>query len=232
MTKFHPDARFLIDYAAGNLSLAPAVAVSVHLEYCAHCRQRLASLVEVGASVFEQQTDEIPAEDADISQSGFEALLAQIQIDENDQKNEEQNIEPEMQAIDTSVSQSKLVSKLIDVKADEFSWKKLTKKLAFSRLSTGDLQSEVGLYHIYAGGSIPEHKHQGEEITVVLKGTFTDADGIYHPGDFLVRQGNERHSPKAGEHQDCICLAVVDAPVKFTKGLSRLVNPFLSVHPH
>jgi|SaaInl7_100m_RNA_FD_contig_21_1380738_length_723_multi_13_in_0_out_0_1 putative transcriptional regulator len=225
MTKFHPDARYLTDYAAGSLAMAPAVAVSVHLEYCAHCRQRLASLIEVGASVFQQETQDIEDVSEQDAMHGFDALLSMI--DEQPEISAKPDIE-----IDKSISESKLVSRLIDVKSNEFSWKKLTKKLAFSRLSTGDTHSEVGLYHIFAGGSIPEHKHQGEEITVVLKGTFTDADGIYQPGDFLVRQGDERHSPQAGQHEDCICLAVVDAPVQFTKGLSRLVNPFLSVNPH
>lgn len=221
MINFHPDARFLTEYSAGTLSVAQAIAVSVHLEFCPHCRQRLASLNQVGAAMFEQadSTEET------VDMSGLDAIFDRI----------DNPLEQEKTVINHKVNKealnSSLVNKLITANQDHFSWKKLTKKLAFSRLQSGDVEKEVGLYHIFAGGNIPSHKHKGDEITVVLKGSFSDEDGVYHQGDFLQRHGNETHRPMASQDADCICLAVVDAPVKFTGLLSRFINPFLSINP-
>jgi putative transcriptional regulator len=64
-------------------------------------------------------------------------------------------------------------------------------------------------------------------MTLVLQGGFRDARGEYHPGDFTYRSGSERHSPRAFADEDCICLAVLDAPLRFTGWKHRWMNPFL-----
>jgi putative transcriptional regulator len=41
------------------------------------------------------------------------------------------------------------------------------------------------------------------------------------------RSGSDEHSPRALPDEDCICLAVLDAPLKFTGWKHRWMNPFL-----
>jgi putative transcriptional regulator len=65
---------------------------------------------------------------------------------------------------------------------------------------------------------------------VVLEGGFSDDRGTYHPGDFTFRQAGEAHAPRALPGQDCICLAVLDAPLRFTGWKHRWMNPFLTLH--
>jgi putative transcriptional regulator len=110
-------------------------------------------------------------------------------------------------------------------------WKKITSTLRISYLKTGDPNYEFALYHIKAGGRIPEHTHRGSEMTLVLEGGFSDADGSYHQGDFLLRQPSDVHAPTAVQSEDCICLAVLDAPLKFTGWKYRWMNPFLQLRP-
>ena len=64
-------------------------------------------------------------------------------------------------------------------------------------------------------------------MTLVLQGGFSDADGDYNAGDFIYRSLNEAHSPRAFADEDCICLAVLDAPLRFTGWKYRWMNPFL-----
>jgi putative transcriptional regulator len=109
----------------------------------------------------------------------------------------------------------------------ELAWKKVTKTLSISYLKTGDPNFEFALYHIKAGGKIPEHTHHGSEMTLVLEGGFSDAEGSYHQGDFLFREPSDVHAPTALQSEDCICLAVLDAPLKFTGWKYRWMNPFL-----
>ena len=41
--------------------------------------------------------------------------------------------------------------------------------------------------------------------------------------------GSLTHQPVAGPEEDCICLAITDAPLKFRSRLLRLVQPFLGM---
>ncbi|MGN5168106.1 cupin domain-containing protein [Aeromonas hydrophila] len=73
-----------------------------------------------------------------------------------------------------------------------------------------------------AGGRIPEHTHQGYELTLLLAGNIQDGDTLYKAGDFIWRDASHSHSPHTPD--GCLCYTVQDAPVQFTKGLSRLLN--------
>jgi putative transcriptional regulator len=66
-------------------------------------------------------------------------------------------------------------------------------------------------------------------MTLVLSGALVDDDEIFRRGD--VEQADElvEHQPKAGPGEDCICLAVTDAPLRFKSFMARLAQPFLRI---
>ena len=66
-------------------------------------------------------------------------------------------------------------------------------------------------------------------MTLILQGGFSDAHGSYRKGDFLVRRQGDVHAPTALQSEDCICLVVLDAPLKFTDWKFRWLNPFLKL---
>ena len=78
-------------------------------------------------------------------------------------------------------------------------------------------------------GSIPQHNHSGTETTLVLQGGFSDESGTYHAGDFITREAGEEHSPTAIAGGDCICLAVLESPLRFTRWHHRLLSPLLQL---
>jgi putative transcriptional regulator len=112
----------------------------------------------------------------------------------------------------------------------DLDWRSLFPSLKVAPISVGEDKYELALHRIDAGGKAPEHDHLGREITVVLTGSFSDEDGVYQPGDFLVRQPGDTHRPFAARNQECICLSVLEAPIKLT-GIKRILNPFLSFTP-
>merc|ERR1711916_372470 len=61
------------------------------------------------------------------------------------------------------------------------------------------------LLHIPAGVAIPHHSHGGLELTLVLKGAFTDEDGHFGPGDVEIANENTDHTPVADLSEDCYC---------------------------
>jgi putative transcriptional regulator len=89
-------------------------------------------------------------------------------------------------------------------------------------LPLDEMGARASLLHIEAGGRIPEHTHQGYELTLLLAGNIQDGDTLYKAGDFIWRDASHSHSPHTPD--GCLCYTVQDAPVQFTKGLSRLLN--------
>jgi putative transcriptional regulator len=83
------------------------------------------------------------------------------------------------------------------------------------------------LIKVRAGKSVPQHTHEGNELALVLEGAFHDATGHYRRGDLAIADSSVDHRPTADEAQDCLCLAVIDAPLRLTGPFGRLLNPFL-----
>jgi putative transcriptional regulator len=122
-----------------------------------------------------------------------------------------------------------LLQRLMRGDFSDLPWKKVTDALSTTLIRTGDPQFEFSLLKIRAGGEIPPHGHRGSEMTLVLQGGFADEKGSYHPGDFSFRSAGDTHAPRAFADEDCICLAVLDAPLRFTSWKHRWMNPFLQL---
>lgn len=214
MTTFHPDLDLMTEYSAGTLPLAQAACVSVHIGYCEHCQNLARQLSEIGAALFEE-LDPQPVGDTQLN-------MVLAKLDE----------EPPLSYTKQTVAKDStpaILQRLMKGDFSDLSWRKIGSALRISYLKTGDPTHEFALYHIKAGGRIPEHTHRGSEMTLVLEGGFSDAQGSYHKGDFIFRRPGDVHAPTALQSEDCICLAVLDAPLKFTNWKFRWMNPFLKL---
>jgi putative transcriptional regulator len=85
---------------------------------------------------------------------------------------------------------------------------------------------EATLYWIRAGKAIPSHTHEGSEVTLVLKGAFSDKTGHYKRGDVCVAGPELDHSPVASKGEDCICFAVTDGRLRLTGTFGRMIERF------
>ncbi len=216
MTKHHPELYLLSEHAAGSLPLAQSACISAHLNYCEQCRNTVSQLQGVGGVLLEK-LDPQPVGDALLN-----SVLARL-----DEQPPLAYAQGEATVADRAVPA--LIKRLMKGDFSDLSWKKVTKSLNISYIKTGDMAHEFALYHIKAGGRIPDHDHRGSEMTLVLQGGFSDASGSYNPGDFIYREADDTHAPTAHQSEDCICLAVLDAPLKFTGWKHRWMNPFLGL---
>jgi len=222
---YHPDARFLNDFSAGTLDLGLAITVKTHLEFCAECRRQVQQIEQLGAYLFENPEQNI--KETAVNEKLLQNILDKIastpeasaaSSEPGKQKNNAQH-NPGLPVV---------IEKLLQQPMEKLDWRNIGRKLRFSRIKTGDKKNELGLYHIKAGAKVPHHKHHCDEITVVLKGSFSDEDGVYKKGDFVVRTLGEKHSLMATQDEDCLCLSSVEKPIAFT-GIYRLLNPLLKV---
>lgn len=88
-------------------------------------------------------------------------------------------------------------------------------------------RGEASLLWVKAGRRMPSHTHEGSEITLVLKGAFSDVTGRYARGDIAIADADLDHKPITDADEDCICFAVTDAPLHLTGPFGRFIDRFL-----
>lgn len=218
MPKYHPDTRFISDFAAGTLPLSQALCVSAHLHYCEECQGKVSQLTDLGAELF---NDLEPL----TMEKGFSDLMSRIKsLPTNDIETDPDRLKSKSRS--DSVLPAALL-KLTKNDLDSLDWHAIGKHFRYTELNVNDLARETSLLSIKAGGNVPKHRHKGDEITVVLKGSFSDQDGHYQVGDFIVRTQGEMHEPVAAQDEDCLCLSTLDAPIKMSNWIYRLLVPFM-----
>lgn len=215
----HPATDMLVDHATGALSPGLCVSVSAHLHFCESCRERNQALLSIGGEIVES------AEPIELSTNALESVFARI--DESQPEVEARSAEAHLAEDERGLPV--LVKKLIPESGA--TWKFLSPALKISRLTCGEDRYELALHKIKGNGKTPVHDHKGLEVTVVLQGSFSDEDGVYTEGDFLVREPGQVHRPMATNSDQCICLSVSEAPIRLTGPLHRILNPFFSVTP-
>ncbi len=106
---------------------------------------------------------------------------------------------------------------------EEIRWKTLLPGVREFKVSENS-DGESTLLWIRPGRVMPSHTHDGSEVTLVLKGGFSDSTGHYRRGDIAIADHEVDHRPRADEDEDCICFAVTDAPVRLTGPVGRIVQ--------
>jgi putative transcriptional regulator len=224
MINNHPNTQLLTDYATGGLSMAPLISITTHLQFCDQCREAVSGLNILGGELL-ADCDEI-----ELSDDLLANTLAMLDAPMATSADAEAIIEPPKSSLcpDLANQLPKYLHKFLN--HHELEWRSLSSTLSVAAISVGEANYELALHRIDAGGQAPVHDHKGTELTVVLKGSFSDEDGIYHEGDFLMREPGDVHRPSATQDQACICLSVLSAPIKLT-GIKQVLNPFMRFNP-
>lgn len=220
MLSRHPNPEILVEYTSGILSTAPSIAVTTHLQFCPSCRSAVDSLNQVAGDLL-TQADATP-----VSDDLLQKVLEGINNISHQSKPKSSSVTKRIDNVGEALPQ--FVQRLLP--EGDLRWNYLSPSLRVANISVGEDKYELALHRISAGGKAPKHGHKGQEITVVLTGTFSDEEGIYQPGDFVVREPGDIHRPIAAQNQECICLSVLAAPIQLT-GIYQLANPFLSFTP-
>ncbi|MDT3308037.1 ChrR family anti-sigma-E factor [Shewanella vaxholmensis] len=237
MIKHHPQQELLVSHANGDLPLSMAIAVSAHCALCETCREQLALLTEQAANLALNQDDAHAVKHTD--KATIHTAIHTAHIAENTQATNVPVMDIDAmlaqimaQPAATDVPNNAPLN--IQVKQQHYTvpsvfrqhlarpWQILG-KVSRMRFDVDEMNTRASLLHIDAQGEIPQHTHKGYELTLLLAGEFSDLNGDYVPGDFIVLDSQHHHSPKTVD--GCLCYTVLDAPLHFTKGLSKLLNP-------
>lgn len=205
----HTTDALLAAYAAGNLPPAFALVVATHVSLCVECRAALAAHQTLGGLVLELVG-------AQTLSAGLKSgLLARL----------DEAAPPEPAHARAGVYPGPVMTAL---KGRAPRWKSLGMGVRQCVLSSDDAGSARLLY-IPPGRAAPDHGHNGQELTLVLQGSFGDATGHFGVGDLEIADEDLVHTPTADVGPPCICLAATDAPLRFSAWLPRLLQPLFRI---
>lgn len=213
--KHHLNDALLMAYSAGNLPEAFSLTVAAHISMCDECRARLQAFDTVGGALLDE------CDNASLAEDSFEATLARI----------DGLSPPETEKIGITRKCGVLPSPLdsyVGGDLDSVNWRPLGMGVRQAILPT-DKDATARLLFIPAGVAVPDHGHHGTELTLVLKGAFSDEHDRFARGDVEIANENVHHTPVADVSEDCICLAATDARLRFRSFLPRIAQPFLRI---
>jgi putative transcriptional regulator len=213
----HPGNDLLLSYAAGSLAESWSIAIAAHLSHCPACRRDMGMAETVGAVLLR----EAPAES--LSPGALESVLDAIgSVDK------EEPLHAGTMAGPAPVFPS-VLRDYVGGDVNSVPWQRLGGDAYQYLIETRDDDARARLLRIKAGRPVPLHGHGGRELTLVLAGRFEDEIAEFGPGDMEDVDQDTVHKPVAGAGEDCVCLAVTDAPLKFKEFLPRILQPILKI---
>lgn len=205
----HIPDHLLLSYASGSLPQPFALVVAAHVSMCDECRARLEAHESVGGVVLED-SDQIIMSDA-----ARDALFARL----------DDAVETRPVYERSGIFPSPVMQALNGLPPK---WKSLGMGTRQSILEESP-EGSVRLLYIPPGQAVPDHGHNGLELTMVLQGAFSDETGRYGAGDVEVADADLEHTPVAEEGEPCICLAATDASLRFNAWVPRMLQPFFRI---
>jgi putative transcriptional regulator len=219
MIKHHPKFELIQSFVNGELPASLSAGIAIHADMCPKCQQQIAQLTEQlsYASFEEVYLDRfIVDESQEVDNVDFEKAIAAI-TESNDIDIIKAKVEKSITFKDQVYSLPPVLNNMVLGKTANVG------KLARARIQLDENEIHSSLLHIEPGGSVPEHTHNGFELTVLIAGKFSDETGEYVPGDFIMLDKKNQHHPVS--EKGCLCFTVANDSLHFTQGINKLLNP-------
>ena len=207
--KHHPGVATLMSCSAGSQPEAMAAVVASHLAGCPACAREVARMERIGEVLFDR---------IEVAELDRAAPVAAARA---------------LEALDAPLSDVAVagdvpfpLATIVGHNLDDIHWKRLAAgiwhyPLPLSAGASGDLR----LIKVGPGQILPEHGHGGEELTLVLRGSYSDTTGHYGVGDVADLDADVEHAPVACAKEGCICLIASEKPARFKSLLARMMQP-------
>lgn len=215
MTTSHVRDELLMAYAAGRVAEPVRLVLDTHLALSPRSRREVRCYEEIGGALLESLPPEPLEPDA------LDRIMACL-----DDAAPIPPRRPRAGAEDPIIPAP--LQAYLPGSLDRLDW------VGYGPVAEAELLADVPGYRtrllrIKAGKAVPQHTHEGSELTVVLQGAFRDGGERYARGDLAIADASVDHRPVAEEGEDCLCLAVTDAPLKLTGRFTRFLNPFVRI---
>ena len=216
----HPDPSILICYASGTLNTAISGVVACHVSMCDQCAADMQKLETIGGIMLDgtegvqSAKPKYGAEEIQSFESGhalFDAQAMQAPRDIGD---------PVMPYP---------LARYLGMTIDDIPWKKLPKGIKQYWVNLPDGAGSMRLLKVPPGTQLLEHSHRGMELTIILKGIYSDHTGDYRRGEVTEMQEGLVHQPRITSEEECICVVACEQPSRYTQWYARLLRPILDL---
>lgn len=209
----HPEFESLMSCSAGSMPEAFAAVMASHIEVCSVCRKELSLMQEIGVAMFEKVAPLPLSQQVSVSALGAD----EAGLDDDHR-------------LTVSNDVPRAIAGVIGHSLDIVPWKRLSPgvwqhHIALHQPNRGELR----LIKVAPGQKLPEHGHRGSEITLVLRGAYSDNTGRYQAGDVSDLSEDMAHAPVADEKDGCICLIATENRLQFKGRIARLVQPLVGI---
>lgn len=194
----HPDISTLMCCAAGSQPEAFAAVVASHLALCPECREEVRRMQDIGVALFDKlEPVPVSCQPPVVTMRAAEATTV-IDPAAFDRETRERICK-------TGVPLP--LAKHVGCCLHDIPWRAVAPgiwdhPIPLSQGCCGTLT----LIMLSPGTVIPEHGHKCSELTLVLKGSYSDHIGTFHPGDVADLDATVTHSPAACPENGCVCL--------------------------
>ena len=202
----HPDKSTLMAFGAGAMSEPFAAVVSAHIELCPHCRALGRAMNALGGAFSAEATPE------PLSDSTVDVLLARLD-----------DVIPARRLLDAAPADAGdlpgALARIAGAGLDRIDWRRSLlpgvdeRVFEFAGASGAHV---LRFFRALPGSDMPEHRHAGDELTLVLRGALRDGEAVYRRGDLGDLDDRAIHNPIAGGDEPCICVIVEEGPAIFT----------------
>lgn len=205
----HIPENLLRAYANGSLPHSFAVLIAAHVSLCDDCRAHTEAEDIVGGALLESENATA------LSTNARDRLFAALD-------NQPASPEP-LRA--SGIFPAPVMEALNGAQPR---WRMLGGGIR-QQILVDEPKHSLRLLYIPSGLAVPEHGHNGLELTLVLQGSFSDSMGRFGRGDVEYAHDDVDHQPIADPGEACICLAATDAPLKFHSMIPRLLQPLFRI---
>lgn len=216
--KLHPSTELINRFVQGELVTGKSVVISAHMELCKSCSAKAKELQSFAVSSWVEPGDDLQT-DQSIEADHSTMVASIVKTPQTKSEQIEELVEIDIDVLDHSIKLPKVLAKAA---SQGLKWKKAAGGISEAQLFL-DNETLCEFIYMAPGCEAPVHTHQGSESTLVLDGSFEDELGEYNTSDFIIRDAQHNHQPRSKE--GCLCFAVLDSPLKFTEGLTKLMNP-------
>lgn len=211
----HLDDATVVALAAGTLNEAHAIVAGSHIAMCQTCLSALRKAEAIGGGLLAEQAEE------PVSQTLRAATFASLEATLVAEK-------PLPRVLPAIAELPKILQRVLG--QDSLSTIKWNRKLPGVAIYDVPLakgnKAKLKLLSLDKGRAMPDHGHGGEELTLVLRGSYSDKFGRFAAGDVADLAEDVEHQPVVDSDENCICLISFDVPAKFKTIWARLAQPF------
>lgn len=213
--RHHPQPDTLMSYASGTLPGAIAGLVACHLSICPQCAGAVRRLELVGGLMLER----VAAEAGDPDKARRAAQ--RVYVAEAAASLAPQAVRPADAMLPAPLA------RYLGMSGAEIPWRSVGKGVQQFRVKLARGGGEIRLVRAPPRRRLLEHSHRGMELTMVLRGSYRDKTGEYHPGDVADLGEDVEHQPKVSSPEECICIIASEKPPRYSHFLARLMQPIM-----